>query len=46
MLMEVQRSEEKCLYNSEVYVEIQRDLMNDGIIGKENEEAWKELKNT
>lgn len=44
--MGVQRSGEKCLYNSELYVEIQRDLMNEGIIGKENEETLKELKNT
>lgn len=36
--MEVQRSGEKRLYNSELYVEIQRDL-NEAIIGKENEEA-------
>lgn len=44
--MEVQRSGEKCFYNSGLYVEIQRDLMNEGIIEKENEEALKELKNT
>lgn len=42
----MQRSGEKCLYNPELYMGIQRDLVNEGIIGKENEEAWKELKYT
>lgn len=37
--MKVQRSGEKCLENSELYVGIQRDPMNEGIMGIENEET-------